>query len=249
MTISFLKHAIFILLLGAFARAEAGAFMVDPTRIELAPGQLSATLVIRNDDKEPVVIQVEPRAWSQKDGEDVYAPTRELLVTPPIVTIPAGAEQILRVALRRPLDPQMEIPYRIYLLEVPPSPQAGFRGLQVALRISIPVFARPGDAAAPRAEWKVAYGARAHALRVVLANAGNAHLQVQEFMLFKPGSSTPSAVRQAAAYVLPGQSRDWLIKLDPSVWVDGPRLRLKAVTDAGDVDKELELDKPYGFAE
>jgi hypothetical protein len=44
--------------------------------------------------------------------------------------------------------------------------------------------------------------------------------------------------------VLPGQSRDWLIKLDPSVRVDGPRLRLKAITDAGDVDRELELDKP-----
>jgi fimbrial chaperone protein len=244
MTISFFKHAIFILLLGAFVRADAGSFMVDPTRIELAPHQLSATLVIRNDDKEPVVIQVEPRAWSQKDGEDVYAPTRELLVTPPIITIPAGAEQILRIALRRPLDPQMEIPYRIYLLEVPPPPQAGFRGLQVALRISIPVFARPGDAAAPRAEWKVAYGAREHALRVVLANAGNAHLQVQEFMLFAPGSNTPSAIRQAAAYVLPGQSRDWLIKLDPSVRIDGPRLRLKAITDAGDVDRELDLDKP-----
>jgi fimbrial chaperone protein len=244
MTISFFKHAIFILLLGAFARADAGSFMVDPTRIELAPHQLSATLVIRNDDKEPVVIQVEPRAWSQKDGEDVYAPTRELLVTPPIITIPAGAEQILRIALRRPLDPQTEIPYRIYLLEVPPPPQAGFRGLQVALRISIPVFARPGDAAAPRAEWKVAYGAREHALRVVLANAGNAHLQVQEFMLFAPGSNTPSAIRQTAAYVLPGQSRDWLIKLDPSVRVDGPRLRLKAVTDAGGLDKELDLDKP-----
>jgi fimbrial chaperone protein len=244
MTISFFKHAIFILLLGAFVRADAGSFMVDPTRIELAPHQLSATLVIRNDDKEPVVIQVEPRAWSQKDGEDVYAPTRELLVTPPIITIPAGAEQILRIALRRPLDPQTEIPYRIYLLEVPPPPQAGFRGLQVALRISIPVFARPGDAAAPRAEWKVAYGAREHALRVVLANAGNAHLQVQEFMLFAPGSNTPSAIRQTAAYVLPGQSRDWLIKLDPSVRVDGPRLRLKAITDAGDVDRELELDKP-----
>jgi fimbrial chaperone protein len=244
MTISFFKHAIFILLLGAFVRADAGSFMVDPTRIELAPHQLSATLVIRNDDKEPVVIQVEPRAWSQKDGEDVYAPTRELLVTPPIITIPAGAEQILRIALRRPLDPQTEIPYRIYLLEVPPPPQAGFRGLQVALRISIPVFARPGDAAAPRAEWKVAYGAREHALRVVLANAGNAHLQVQEFMLFAPGSNTPSAIRQTAAYVLPGQSRDWLIKLDPSVRVDGPRLRLKAVTDAGGLDKELDLDKP-----
>ena len=239
-----LKYAFFILLAGVFVHANAASFMVDPTRIELAPGQLSATLVIRNDGLEPVVIQVEPRAWSQKDSEDIYAPTRELLVTPPIITISAGAEQILRIGLRRQLDPQTEIPYRIYLQEVPPPPKSGFRGLQVALRISIPVFVRPGATATPKAVWKVAYEAKEHALLVDLANSGTAHLQVQEFMLFAPGSSTPLAIRQTAAYVLSGQSRDWLIKLDPSVRIGGTRLRLKAITDAGDVDDELELDKP-----
>ena len=123
--------------------AHAGSFMVVPTRIELAPGKLSATLTIRNDDKEPAVIRLEPRAWDQKGDQDLYEATKEVLVTPPIVTVAPGAEQIVRIALRRPLDPQRELNYRLFLQEVAPPPRPGFSGLQVALRISMPIFARP----------------------------------------------------------------------------------------------------------
>lgn len=224
--------------------AAAGSFMVDPTRIELGPGQLSATLTIRNDDREPAVIRIEPRAWEQQHGEDLYAPSKEILVTPPIVTVAPGAEQIVRVALRRALDPKKELTYRIYLQEVPPPPRPGFSGLQVALRISLPVFAKPGDAAVPRATWSAGYLAREHALRVSLANTGNAHLQLQEFKLSAPGSDATLALQQTAVYLLPGQSRDWLLKLNASVRISVQRLRLKAVTDAGEMDQELELEKP-----
>ena len=108
---------------------QAGSFMIDPTRIELGPDQMSATLVLRNQDKEAIVIQADARHWRQQDGEDLLTPTRELLVTPPIVTIAPGAEQVLRVALRRPLDPRQEMNYRIFLQEIAPPPQPGFRGV------------------------------------------------------------------------------------------------------------------------
>lgn len=226
------------------AGAQAGSFMVDPTRIELAPDQLSTTLTIRNDDQEPAAIRVEVRAWKQKDGEDLYETTQEILVTPPIVNVPAGSEQILRIALRRPLDPQKELTYRIFLQEIPPPPRPGFRGLQVALRISLPVFALPANGVTPKSAWKIAYEPKANALRVGLANTGNEHIQMQEFSLSPPGSDKVLAVRQATQYVLNGQSFNWLINLDPSVKITGSRLRLRALTDAGHVDKEIELDTP-----
>jgi fimbrial chaperone protein len=224
--------------------AYAGSFMVDPTRIELTPDQLSATLVVRNDDQESAAIRVEVKSWQQKDGEDVFEPTQEILVTPPIVNVPSGTEQILRIALRRPLDPNKELTYRIFLQEIPPPPRPGFRGLQVALRISLPAFALPATGVKSKSDWKLAYDAKQHALRVALANTGNDHLQVQEFTLAAPGSEKVLAVRQTSQYVLAGQSLNWLINLDPSVKLAGKRLRLKAVTDAGHVDKEIDLDMP-----
>lgn len=227
-----------------FSAAQAGSFMVDPTRIELGPGQLSATLTIRNDGREPAVIRVEARAWAQQGEQDLYEPSKEILVTPPIITVPPGADQIVRIALRRPLDPLKELSYRIFLQEVPPPPQPGFSGLQVALRISLPVFAKPGEGIAAKANWKVAYQAKEHALRVGLVNTGNAHLQLQEFRLSAPGNDNVVALQQTSLYLLPGKSHDWLIKLAPSVRMAGERLRLRASTDAGDMDQELEIEKP-----
>jgi fimbrial chaperone protein len=231
-----------LLLACALGSAQAGSFMVDPTRIELAPGRLSATLTIRNDDSEPAVIRVEARSWAQSGGEDQYQSSREILVSPPIMTIAPGGEQIVRIALRRPLDPLKELSYRIFLQEVPSAPRPGFSGLQVALRISLPVFVAPASGAAPKAAWNVAYLAREHALRVGLANAGNAHLQLQEFKLSAPGSSATLALQQTSAYLLPGQRRDWLIKLDPAQRIAGDRLRLRAKTDGGEMEQELEID-------
>jgi fimbrial chaperone protein len=224
--------------------AQAGAFQIDPVRVELAPDQLSAALILRNDDKETSIIRIEARAWTQKNGEDVFEPTKQILVTPPIATIAAGAEQVVRVALRRPLDPEQELTYRIFLQEVPPPPQPGFNGLQVALRISIPVFAVSGSSAIPKPSWKIRYQAQEHAFLIRATNEGNAHLQVQDFKLIKPGTNTVLALQSISSYLLGGQSREWTIKLDTSVRISDTRLRLTATTDAGNLDQELEIDAP-----
>ncbi len=239
-----LRSALLLCACLLLSTAQAGSFMVDPTRIELGQGQLSATLTIRNDDKEPSVIRVEARAWDQDGEQDKFETSKEILVTPPIITVAPGGDQIVRIALRRPLDPAKELSYRIFLQEVPPPPRPGFNGLQVALRISLPVFAKPATGIAPKAGWKVAYQAKDHALRVSLANKGNAHLQLQEFKFSAPGSEAVLALQQTSVYLLPGKTRDWTIKLAPTVRVTGDRLRLRASTDAGDMDQELELEKP-----
>jgi len=225
------------------AGAHAGSFQIDPVRVELAPNRLSATLVVHNDGSDPAVIRIEARSWRQSNGEDLFESTKEVLVTPPIITIAPGAEQIVRVALRQPIDPQRELSYRIFLQEVPPPPRPGFSGLQVALRISIPVFAKPGPAAKPNVGWKASYDAKARALRLNASNEGNAHLQIQEFKFLQPDSDTVVARHSVASYLLPGQGREWNIKLDPTVH-PGRVLRLKAATDAGDLDQEISIDAP-----
>lgn len=41
-----------------------------------------AVLTVRNGSAEPRIIQLDGMSWSQSAGEDIYVPTRELLVTP-----------------------------------------------------------------------------------------------------------------------------------------------------------------------
>lgn len=239
------RRAIFLALLFSLcnAAAWAGSFQVNPIRIDLSSKAASAALTVKNNGAEPVVVQVSVESWAQQDGKDVYAPTKEVLVTPPIVTIPAGAERIIRAGLRRQPDGQKELSYRMFLQEVPPPPRPGFQGLQVALRVGLPVFVQPAQGiAAPRLVWQAQREAD-NKLKVRATNEGTAHVQIAELEINASGSSSPLAGQSGLSYVLPGQSRDWSLALQAPLQ-KSTRVRLKAVTDAGNIETELDLPNP-----
>ena len=89
--------------------------MIDPMRVDVSKQSPTAGLMVRNGADDALSLQVQVFAWIRLDGKDVYTPTRDLLVSPPIVTIAPKSEQIIRAALRRPADATQELAYRIYL--------------------------------------------------------------------------------------------------------------------------------------
>jgi fimbrial chaperone protein len=223
---------------------SAAEWNVDPVRVELSPQQQTAAIIVRNESDQPSSIQIQAVAWSQVDGQDVYTPTRELLVSPPIATIPPKSDQVIRVALRRPADPSKELAYRINLQELPTGQTAETTGVQVALRIGLPVFVQSekGDAA-PKMTWSVARVSDSQ-LRVQVRNQGNAHVQISDFSLHAAGTTQAVTSESASSYVLAGQSREWLLKTSSSQTIANGRLRLMAFTDADKVDTELVLGSP-----
>jgi fimbrial chaperone protein len=232
-----LGQAIFGLafLIWAPAMACAGSFAVNPVRATLSAKQPVSSLLVRNDGAEATVVQLEVVSWSQQDGKDVYTPTKEILATPPIFTVQAGGSQVVRVGMRRAADPQRELTYRLFLQEVPPA-KRDVQGLQVVLRMGLPVFIMPPSAAAPALRWQASRTPDG-ALKVNLTNNGNAHIQVAKSKLML-ANGQPLATQEVAAYVLSSQSRDWLYKVSP-LPARGAALRVAAQTDAGDVQAEL----------
>ena len=223
-------------LIGAVANAPAGVFAVSPVRATLTASQPVSALVVRNSGVEPTVVQLEVVSWAQEAGKDVYAPTRDILATPPIFTIPPGGSQVVRVGLRRTADPQRELTYRLFLQEVPPD-KTTFQGLRVVLRMGIPIFVLPPVKAAPALRWHATRTSEG-LLKLTLANHGNAHIQVAKSKLMLPGSEQVLASQDIAAYVLSGQSRDWVIK-PTSIPQSGVALRLSVQTDAGDLNEQV----------
>jgi fimbrial chaperone protein len=224
--------------------AGATQWDVDPVRVELSQEQQTAAITIKNESDQPTSIQIQAVAWKQVDGVDVYTPTRELIVTPPIATIAAKSEQVVRVALRRPADARNELTYRISLQELPPKPEPGFLGVQVALRIGLPVFVQPQTGVAvPKLSWNVSRMPD-NKLKVAVQNHGNAHIQVSDFALYAPGSTDALTGDSGSHYVLAGQTQEWLLTTRALEKLPAGRLRLKAYTDASDVDTELVLDRP-----
>ena len=237
-----LRAAFYLWLAGFPALACAGSFQVTPIRLEFSAQQRTAALTVRNDTAEPLVIQVELADWTQRDNQDVYAETSDLLATPPIVTVAAGRDQVFRVGLRRPPDPSHELSYRVFLREIVPPPPPGFTGLQVSLRVGVPAFVKP---VAPGATSVLAWSARVAPdgrLWVTAKNSGNMHVQVADFKINIPGTATVAATSDQMSYLLAEQTREWTLDLKTALPAGVTRLHLMAQTDAGPIEAELALD-------
>ncbi|MGE5792094.1 MAG: molecular chaperone [Bacteroidota bacterium] len=225
----------FCLAVAGAVPAGASSIQVDPIRVDFEPGATSATLFVRNSGDAAVVLQAELNDWTMDEAGERYSPTSALIVAPPVMTIAAGAEQVVRLGLRAAADPSRERAFRLFLTEVPPPPQPGFRGLQVALRVGIPVFLRPAAKTPPRLEWSAARTASGE-IRVSVANDGTAHVRLLSLEAIAAGAATPAA-SQGPAYVLAGSRRTFTLAPPPGAAAE--RVRVKIATEHGQQETEF----------
>jgi fimbrial chaperone protein len=101
------------------AAARAGGLEVAPIGVDFAAGQMAQTITVANRATAPATVQVRTFDWSQPGGIDRLFPTGAVVASPPIVTIPPGREQVIRVLLRRPAAGAAEKSYRLMIDEIP----------------------------------------------------------------------------------------------------------------------------------
>lgn len=230
------------------ASVLAGTFTISPLRVDFGGTTRTAALTVRNDDTVPVVVQADALAWSQESGQDDLAPSRDLLVSPVVFTLAPGGSQLVRVALRREVDASRELAYRLTLQEVPQAASPGFTGLQVALRLSVPVFVAPRSPAEPQLAWSATRSATG-AVTVTVRNQGAAHARLQGFALKTADGGATLVEQPALAYVLPGASRRWSFDDDATratavsgaLLAGSGRHRLEGITERGAFVAELSL--------
>ncbi|HMA10699.1 MAG TPA: molecular chaperone [Steroidobacteraceae bacterium] len=215
----------------AAASAAAGSFSVAPTRVEFDAGRRTAVVTINNPDASPLTVQVAAVDWQQPGGADSYAPTADILATPPVFTVAPNSEQIVRIALRRAPGGGNELPYRIFFQEVPPAPKPGSNTLNVALRVGIPVFVQGRcDEALPALRWTAARAANGD-IALSAENTGCMHVQVTGLSVqFGDGAFVPLS---AIKYVLPGNRMTWT--LTPPAGADASQLHIQGDTDRGEI--------------
>ncbi len=222
-------------------QALAGTFSISPLRAELSSRVQMGALTLRNQDGAPVVVQAEVLLWEQGEGQDQLTPTRDVMVSPAVFTIPGNGSQLVRVALRRPADAQRELSYRLILTEVPQQASPEFTGLNVALRLSLPIFVAPNSTASTQLEWSATRDA-SNAIALTARNTGNAHARVLNFNVSPATGSGPGIQQDVTAYILPGQARTWTLdkkQNEATSSTDWQRLRVKGTTEAGDFEVEI----------
>lgn len=236
-------------LLALSAPAMGGSFSISPLRVDFAETAGTAALTVRNEDATPVVIQTQGLGWSQEGGQDALSPSRDLLISPAVFTLAPGSSQLIRVALRRSVDPVRELSYRLIVQEVPQAASPDFTGLQVALKLSVPIFVAPTAPAEPQVSWAAARGADG-TLSVTARNDGAAHERVLRFALKTANGATTVLEQPTLSYVLAGAVRQWSFddknntrpnaQSTASPGMAGP-YRLEGTTDRGSFATELTL--------
>lgn len=196
-------------LLAAAGMAQAAGLSVTPISLEFAPAVPVQALWLSNTGEQKLDAQLRVFAWTQAQGSDQLAATRELVLSPPMVSLQPGQRQLVRVVRSGP-EPKAEQAYRILVDELPLArPQ---QGLNFVMQFSIPVFAGTRADAQPQTAWSLQRVAGKPVL--VTRNNGGRRAKITELSLLDAQGQSLLQRSGLLGYVLPGAERRWPLALD-----------------------------------
>lgn len=212
--------------------AGAAQLEVVPVIVRMAPGQKAAALTLTNPGDSALAFQIRAYAWSQAPEGDALAPTEELLISPPLGNLAAGASQVVRLVLRQ-APAGREATYRILLDEIPPPSEPGT--VRIALRQSVPVFALPATRMVAKLRWRIER--ENDAAWLVAVNEGNRHAEVRNVALVTSADAALPVEAKPLPYLLVDATQRWRIQA-PSL-APGQVLRLTARIGAASIDERV----------
>lgn len=223
------------LLVLAASHADAASLFVRPTTVVYSPGSAAATVTVTNRGETPVTAQLRVFAWDQADNEDQLKPTTAIAASPPMMVIPAGASQTIRLVRSAKTAAQREESYRLLVDEiVDRGAETTASNVVIQLRYSVPVFvmARAKDAAKLEVNAQVA----ADSLVFGAVNRGRSHAQISNIAVTYADGSSKLVGGGLLGYVLPEKDRRWTLPLDDG---QGKPLRVKAIVNGQEMSLKL----------
>lgn len=202
--------------------AQAASLQVAPTSLTLKSTENAGALWLSNaDEQETLRAQVRIFRWTQENGEDKLEAARELSVSPPMVELPAGERQLIRVIRTGPPPQGAEAAYRVLVDELPPESTPENGGLRFAMRYSVPIFVLPaGDTPL---KYELDFRLDQSGTQPVLAatNRGNQHAQVADLAWVGTTGERMPVIQGLVGYVLPGQSMRWTLPANTPIAAGG----------------------------
>ena len=215
------------------APAWADGLQVSPVLLEFNPGQRALAIWLSNSGKAPLHAQARIQAWHQVDGEDVLDSTTELVTSPPLVEIPPGQTQVVRVVRMRTDRPATEMSYRLLVDELPSPDKEGATGtssptgIRFLFRYSIPVFVRSTAAVEPSQRAPLVLSAPAELTaqlaleaekkaKLSIRNAGPQRIKLSDLSYTGADGERTVIADGLFGYVLASQTRQWVLPVPDS---------------------------------
>ena len=209
-------------LLACCAAGVHGAnLQISPVTLNLRAPQSAAGINLQNLGDQPMYGQVRVFAWEQRDGDEVLAPTQELVASPPIVEIAANSRQTIRLVRAQGGPVAQEKTYRVLIDEVGRDDDPGRSGVDIRLRYSVPVFVLPAGAPGKEIlDWQVFREQGAWMLRI--KNSGNVHAQIGAMTFTNQAGKVFVISKGLFGYVLAARMRVWRLPVAGEAELDGP---------------------------
>lgn len=199
------KSALIGLLFSGYAAASG--LQVTPVTLTLEQTQRAEGIWLSNSGDNPINAQVRVFRWSQSSYKDQLAASQGLVISPPMLTIPPGGKQLIRV-IRTGSPAKVEDAYRLSINELPQS-AAKKNNLQFVLHYSVPVFIQPPGVTDTYAklQWQIQHSDGRAWLEV--SNQGDGHAQLSEVNIITASGSRRNITPGLLGYVLPGSTMRW----------------------------------------
>jgi len=197
---------------------------------------MAATLTVINEGSTETAIQIRAYAWSQPDGNDQLSISDEVLASPPLASIAAGATQVIRLILRH--APQgREGTYRILLDQIPSAAVPGV--VQIVLRLSIPIFAQPMTRTAPHVQFHIERDGEQ--VYLVGINDGLRHEAIRDIVLSTSDGHKLKTESGASPYILAGTTRRWPIATQGALQPSSETVRMTAHAESGAIEQQVRI--------
>lgn len=234
-----LRAAACLLSLGLCASADAASLQVSPTSVTLQARQNADGLTLTNTGTTPLHAQVRVFRWTQEDGEEKLEPTRDITISPPMLKLAPGAQQLVRVIRLGAAPTDAQTSYRLIVDELPVDSGETKPGLQFVLQYSVPVFLMPqGDPAiGPSLRTRLVHEGQRSLLEI--GNTGKAHAQIAELTYTTADGQSHTVAAGLAGYVLPGKTKRWPL---PDSFTVSPSGTFNARINGEPVVQTLPLD-------
>ncbi|MGL5698106.1 MAG: fimbrial biogenesis chaperone [Kluyvera sp.] len=204
--------------------AVAGGLQVTPVSLNLQTSQRAEGIWLSNSSDSPINAQVRVFSWNQSGYSDQLAASQGLVISPPMLTLPPGGRQLIRVIRTGP-PTTVEDAYRLSINELPPS-NLKKNTLQFVLHYSVPVFIQPPGATDTFAKlrWQIQRsGGRAY---LEVNNQGDGHAQLSEVSIITAAGSRKNITPGLLGYVLPGSTMRWDLPTSAANGGEGGKLEV-----------------------
>ncbi len=194
---------------------HAGSLTVSPIMVEFSAKETAQGLWLSNSGSEPMRAQLRAYTWTQGSGVDALQATQDLILSPPMLTLGPGQQQLVRV-IRSGASPAHEQSYRILVDELPDPASPPKKGLNFVMQFSVPVFILAADqikGAVPAAPLSWSVVNEGGKFTLMAANAGAQRAQVADFEVLDAKGQAVQQQSGLLGYVLAGATRRWSLPL------------------------------------